>query len=144
VGQEFAPTLPLLDVVELAINSQNIGVGGTAFVRIRHGSITGPILGVSQTASIPAILTPVPVIRFDFLIPVSLIPGSVHVIEVVATAGRLGVFVTNWGTNPYPSGVAIAWGGPRPGEDLWFREGFTGVVAVEETTWGRVKSLFVD
>ena len=144
VGQEFAPALPLLDVVELAINSQNIGMGGTAFVQIRHGSITGPILGVSQTASIPAIVMPVPVIRFDFFNPVSLIPGTVHVIEVIATAGQLGVFVTNWGTNPYPGGAAIAWGQLRQGEDLWFREGFTVVVAVEEATWGRVKSLFID
>ena len=122
-GQEFTPTGESLDVVELQMNTQT-STAGTAFVRIRSGSITGPILGVSGSVDLfdqggRFVLT-----HFDFLSPVPLTPGGIHVIEVVhADGGTLGVFSSGFGNDFYPGGTAISMGELQSFVDLWFREG---------------------
>lgn len=144
VGQSFVPMSSSLDVVELQMNSQDTAMGGTAFVQIHSGTITGAILGVSQSASIPPYSTASSIVlaHFDFAAPVSLTPGSTYVMEVVATSGTLGVFTSGEGTNTYPYGTAFFMGAPRPGDDLWFREGSLMVLPVAEVTWGRIKALY--
>ena len=131
-GQEFVPSETFLTMVELMVNDQNPGNGtGTAlFVRIRSGSIAGPILGTSQTVSLPDAPNDSPrLARFAFGAPVLLVPGARHVLEVVAASGDpSGVFGTGFRHNSYPAGRAISRGavyaeaGNAP-FDLWFREG---------------------
>ncbi len=127
VGQGFTPTSSDLDVVELQMNSQT-GLAGSAFVRIRFGGIGGPILGVSSIETIPAgPPSPLTLVHLDFAVPVPLSPGSLHVLEVVHSAGSdLGVFLTpGFGFNPYPGGTAFKLGISQPGDDFWFREGLS-------------------
>ncbi|MFN8179258.1 MAG: hypothetical protein U0167_15105 [bacterium] len=136
MGQSFVPTLPHLNVVELQMNSQSSAAGGVAVVRIRSGSVTGAILGVSEPAIIPPVMLPVDVVHFDFSAPVPLEPGSPHVIEVVATAGTLGVFGARISEDS-PPGTAIAFGTEQPRDALWFREGISYPESVERSSWGR-------
>ncbi|MDH3199017.1 MAG: hypothetical protein OEO21_12340 [Candidatus Krumholzibacteria bacterium] len=143
VGQSFVPTFSLLDVVELQMNSQLTESGGTAVVQIRSGTIAGPILGVSQSASVPPYPGPAfTLAHFDFLVPVALTPGSTYVIEVIAISGTMGVFTSGFGANTYPQGTAFFMGAAQPGDDLWFREGSGVVVPVAEVSWGRIKALY--
>jgi hypothetical protein len=142
VGQTFTPRFTFLDFVELTMNSQSPTVGGTAFVRIRSGGLIGPILGTSQTVTLPPGGTPLTVAHFDFVLPPTLTPGLMYLIEVVATSGSLGVFVTGWGTDPYSGGYAIFQGTPRLTDDLWFREGRNGPSAVEPASWGGIKAVY--
>ena len=123
VGQEFVPTLPTLDSVELQMNTQT-AIHGSAFVRIRTGSIGGSALATSATEQITNLGTPVQLYHFDFAAPVVLNPGTLHVIEVVHdSGGSLGVFATGFGNDLYAGGSAIFEGNRQPDTDLWFREG---------------------
>ena len=128
VGQGFTPTLTGLDAVELILNKQTSS-DGSVLVQIRDNDITGTILGTSQSKLITGgsgYGSSYGIVHFDFPSTVALSPGRLHVIEVASVAGgNLGVFVTNWGTNPYSGGTAYHRGVSQPGEDLWFREGLT-------------------
>ena len=141
-GQQFVPAFSSLDIVELYLNSQSPGTIGIAFVQIREGTITGPILGVSETFEVAPVATPLTLSRFEFPTTVTMTPGSMHVIEVVAASGNMGVFLTGFNNNSYPDGAAIHHGELHPNEDLWFREGISSSVPVEELTWGGVKALY--
>ena len=141
VGQEFVPTVSQLNVVELYLNSQSPGTIGIALVQIREGTITGPILGVSETFEVEPVAVPLTLSRFDFPTPVTLTPGSIHVIEVVATFGNMGVFHCGVG-DTYPDGASIFFGNLNLDHDLWFREGFDAAVPAEDHTWTDVKTLF--
>ncbi len=131
VGQEFTPTTSFLDLVEMKMNAQTAS-SGQAFVRIRSASITGTILGVSDTVSITVSGSPISLRRFSFSQPVPLASSATHVLEVVHTGGvgSLGVFLTGSGGNTYAGGRAIYNGAPIAGDDFWFREG--GIIAIEE------------
>ncbi|MEZ5964245.1 MAG: hypothetical protein R3F56_10405 [Planctomycetota bacterium] len=132
VGQEFVPTEHSIDTVELQINAQT-STPGSARVRIRQGSITGTILGVSLPVTVAPPALPVQRTRFSFTLPVEVTPGSTHVIEVEHLAGgALGVFLTGFGADTYPLGTAIQFGASRPADDLWFREGRLRVVSVPD------------
>jgi len=127
VGQEFQPTASALDVVELMMDAQSSS-SGSAFVRIRSGSITGTILGTSGSVSVDVAWPPPSLRRFRFEQPVSLSPSAIHVLEVVHSGGgSLGVYLTGKGGNTYSRGRAIYKGAPVTGDDLWFREGRTFV-----------------
>jgi hypothetical protein len=125
IGQEFTPTLPTLDVVELFLEGLPSVPGANVVVLVRQGTITGPILGTSAVVSLPA----VPpgneelngVFHFDFASSVALIPGDLYVIELDHLSG--GNWAVMSGVNGYPGGRLIAFGLPSPNEDLWFREG---------------------
>jgi hypothetical protein len=80
--------------------------------------------------------------HFDFLVPVAHTPGDTYVIEVIAVSGIMGVFTSGQNTNTYPLGTAFFGGAPRPGDDLWFREGESTVLSVSELTWGRIKAVY--
>src|SRR5262245_12825624 len=142
VGQGFTPALPRLDAVEMYLNTQISGSGGMAFVRIRDGGIAGAILGTSGVQAVPAVTLPLTLIHFDFPVTVLLTPGALHVIEVVAVSGSMGVFGSGFGNNSYPGGTAYFMGSPVPDTDLWFREGPVDVTPVATTTWCRLKKLY--
>lgn len=141
VGQEFTPAAEWLDIVELRINSQESSVSGDVFLRIRLNGQGGAVLGTSETVTIPGTNVPIRA-HFDFRAPVALDPGTKYFIEVIALGTELGVFLSGSGSDPYPGGTAIFRGAARPLDDLWFREGYSELVAVERTTWSQVRNLY--
>jgi hypothetical protein len=72
---------------------------------------------------------------FTFAAPIPVVPGNTYVIQVFpspSTVGSIGVFVTGFNNDGYPSGTAFADVLPGSGfepTDLWFR---TYAVAVPE------------
>jgi hypothetical protein len=89
LGQEFKPTLSSLDFVDLVLGDADTGIGsGASFqVKIHAGTITGTVLGISNTVTLPdgfnlaggnEIYT-----HFTFAAPVALTPGATEVIEIV-------------------------------------------------------------
>ena len=122
IGQEFTPTLPSLDVVELFTTDFSNSLGADLLVNIRLSTITGAIAGTSSPLTLPRGFTGVT--HFDFPSAVSLVPGNLYVIEAVVTSGG------NWGIgssggpfSTYSGGNWIIQGVSRPGNDLWFSEG---------------------
>lgn len=118
IGQEFTPTFSKLNFVDLFTEGFFPPTTGL-FVNIRAGTISGPILGTSQTVPTASLFG-----ETDFLFPaeVPLIPGDLYVIEVVTVDGL------NWGLGSsgvptYSKGNEILNGEPNPQNDLWFREG---------------------
>jgi hypothetical protein len=139
IGQEFTPTQPTLNVVQLRTSDfqVNNAIGGTLFVNIRAGTISGPLVGTSQVVTLPAGFTGPggALTEFDFSSTVPLVPGTVFVIEVVHASGD------DWGVgtcnsfgcgNTYPPGRQILLGVPQSGSDLWFAE---GTAVPEPSTW---------
>ena len=122
VGQEFTPSLPWLDFVDLKFAREYPTV---VEVHIREGTITGAVVAVSApeaSAVYPNVIT-----RFTFSNAVPLVPGAQYVLEVahaespadVAAAG----YLARVPSNAYSSGRAI-WGGlPIENEDLDFALG---------------------
>ncbi|MEW6156588.1 MAG: hypothetical protein AB1813_04110 [Verrucomicrobiota bacterium] len=124
-SQQFRPTLPGLDFVELQIRNDNITVEASFAVVVHEETVTGRVLGMSQTVTI---LLPPNFTRFDFPSTVPLIPGNLYVLEIM----QMGQPRVGWGT-PVISNEAYAGGqalfrGQLINADLWFRE---GVVAPE-------------
>jgi hypothetical protein len=143
IGQEFTPTQPTLNVVQLRTQDfvPNDGTGASLFVNIRAGTILGSVVGTSQIVMLPdsfgtagGALT-----EFDFSSNVPLVPGNVFVIELVHASGDM------WGVgscgglcgNTYPPGRQILLGAPVPDNDLWFAE---GTAVPEPSTWLLVAS----
>ena len=121
IGQEFTPTLPSLDSVELF--TTDFGVGGPVdfFVNIRANSIIGPILGTSLTVSHAGPFERIT--HFDFPSAVPLSPGELHVIEVLSTGLNGGIGSSGGPFSTYAGGRQIIEGLAEPINDLWFREG---------------------
>ena len=135
IGQEFIPTENFLDIVQLYLNDQTNGdgVGISAFIRIRQGTIDGPIVGTSNSVFFrdpgPDSFSPLFLSEFTFVPALPLTPGQVYVIEVVNTSeGDIGIFGNGFGIDGYPAGNAYFEGELFKGEgapfDLWFRTGF--------------------
>ena len=147
VGQEFVPSLPSLDIVELVTEDGNFGDGQgvVLLVRIRLGNALGEVLGTSLTVSLPD-WSLAGVTTFAFEDPVPLSPGQLHVIELVRVGGGGWMFHSTddiWGNDPYPYGSTILLGEPHPNMDAWFREGVTHMSAVVPATWSTVKALYL-
>src|SRR5262249_38318004 len=132
IGQEFTPMFPFLDVVQLRTQDFGLpsnGIGASLFVNIRSDTITGAIIGTSQTLTLPdgfgASGSALTEFHFSSLVP--LVPGNVFVIEIVVASGD------DWGVgscgglcgNTYPAGRQILLGVPQANNDLWFAEGTT-------------------
>jgi hypothetical protein len=121
MGQEFTPTLPSLDVVELFTADMVSNDGGVNLqLNIRALSILGAIVGTSLVVPLPDAFFGVT--HFDFPAPVPLAPAGIFVIEVLVVEGQ------NWGVGSsgdgtYPGGDQIIHGVNFPDNDLWFREG---------------------
>ena len=119
-GQQFRPTLAGVDFVELEIRNDNITEEASFAVILHEGTVTGPVLGTSQTVTI---LFPPNFTHFDFPSTVPLTPGNLYVLEVTQFGQpRLG-----WGTpalsnGAYTNGQAT-YRGQLINSDLWFREG---------------------
>lgn len=121
IGQEFVPVLDSIDSVQLLICCR---AQETPYVRIREGSILGPILGTSSLA----LPSPSLLVTFRFAAPIALVPDDVYVIEVVNDGGIESMIGVGdpipMPESVYPRGRLILDGQPDlDGLDLWFQEG---------------------
>ncbi|MGZ5435341.1 MAG: hypothetical protein ACXWID_05375 [Pyrinomonadaceae bacterium] len=136
-GQSFTPTSNSLSVVELRTKdfAPNNSLGANLLVKIRQGSMTGPIIGTSLTVTLPDGfgITDImgSITHFDFPTPVPLVPGNVYVLEVVFLSTDNWGLLSNGNAPPFNGGVTDYLGGqgflqgtnPAPQFDLYFREG---------------------
>jgi hypothetical protein len=131
MGQEFTPMLHALDVVELFVWDASCSVvgsqGGSMAVRIREGSITGPILATSATFSFPNCFSAVASLAFPSVVPLT--PGDLYVIEPFYVSGNSAGVDGYDGPSVYAGGRGIIQGVPVEDNDLWFREGLAYFVA---------------
>ena len=127
MGQEFKPTLTSLNFFELMLMDFSGRYGASELaVSIHTGTITGPVIGVSQSLSLWQSFQGVA--QFNFDTAVSLTPGDTYVMQVdVASGGDWGVGSS--GTSSYAYGRELQSGVPVAGDDLFFRE---GIIAVPE------------
>lgn len=130
IGQSFTPVIACLDVIEMWTEDFTIlnGNGAGLYVNIRESTIYGPILGTSHVLQLPDSFSGLT--HFTFPSLVTLTPGRVYVIEVVALGGIAWIVYYNWGIgsgggpeSTYPGGTWILNGEEIPNNDLWFREG---------------------
>jgi hypothetical protein len=142
LGQEFTPTFKSVDFVNLFLQDAGSDIGpGTSFkVNIRSGSITGTILGTSDTVSVPdnlnlgiGLYADFTVTKFDFASPVALTPGQVYVIDIVQlppiVTGNFNFAAGGGGLNnsTYAGGRGIVNGSPLANYDFAFQEGLRSV-----------------
>jgi hypothetical protein len=124
VGQEFTPTLPALNVVNLVPITCDGCSQQWLLVRIRKSTIFGPILGISYPVKLDAANNESHT-RFLFPFMVHLKPGERYVIEVVPLWGRENSIL--WygepGVDFYPRGRAIKQSKAFEAADIWFEEG---------------------
>jgi hypothetical protein len=126
VAQEFFPTLPALDFVDVGLRSMDPNDSGTFQVRIHEGSL-GNIVGISDPISIS---TPGPglLAHFEFPNSISLTPGETYLFDIPHSGPFWGAIV---GPSTY-QGQAFISGQWSTEQDLWFRE---GVIVPEPATW---------
>ena len=134
LGQEFIPDFFALDAVELKYDDASCSLtgsnGGDFKVVIHKGSITGPILGTSNTIHFPNCFFGTN--RFDFPAFIPLVPGDTYVIEPVYVSGHTSSFFHDL-IGTYPDGRMIISGVIQPSRDLWFTEGlFTFIARTKE------------
>lgn len=122
VGQSFTPTLSSVNFVNLLTEPGGSTTPFTLELVISSGSISGAILGVSQqTTIVPSSLFASIVTPFTFATSVTLVPGDLYFMQVVAVSGDALVGSSN--TNNYSGGTQILSGIAQPNDDLWFQEG---------------------
>ena len=116
VGQSFTPALTSIGFVRLAV----AGSAGTVmYVNLRTSSITGPVLGVSETILFTSSATGHS--NFFFATPVALTPGATYFLQPTLQSGSGFIVAYNY---DYPGGTAYFNGSPDVYfRDLWFREG---------------------
>jgi hypothetical protein len=127
IGQSFTPVFASIDFVQFSVADFP---GSSLFVNLRQNSMSGPIIGTTDTQSVP--LDPRVPTTFLFSSTVSLAPGTQYFFEpvVVVNASQIGITISPT-ANPYPGGTALHGNTVAP-YDLWFAE---GVVVPEPSTW---------
>jgi hypothetical protein len=137
IGQEFLPSFDCLEVVQLYI----INIYGAAelVVNIYSESITGTLIGTSSTEALSGYYVGVVTFSFD---PISLVPHTLYVMEILQTAGNEGHVGSSGGPNStYPYGCQILSGIPVENNDLWFRKGVLEGTALNRLSWGLIKNF---
>jgi hypothetical protein len=127
--QEFVPALSALDSVELSIARFSLNPifpdPGSLAVSIREGGVEGPIIGTSESISLPGFYSGTVLFRFSQ--PVSLIGGEVYAIQPRVISGG-----SNWAFDAFQPASGIGYSAGRlavggvpieSGQDLLFREG---------------------
>jgi len=137
IGQEFMPSLNCLEIVQLHIYNES---GSSEFiVNIYSGSITGSLLGTSNTVAVSGFYLGVLTFTFD---SITLLPQTLYVMEIVQIVGANGgVSSSGVGYSTYPLGCQILSGIPMENNDLWFREGVLEGSTLSRLSWGSIKNL---
>jgi hypothetical protein len=124
--QEFIPSLSSLNAVQLFTRDLFLfGVGTTLSVNIRKDSVTGPIIGTSDSLNLPHGFRGVTQFAFPQMIP--LIPGSIYAIEPLNLGGEMWSTYENGSLDSgYPKGRMFFNGNENYygyDRDFWFVEG---------------------
>jgi hypothetical protein len=115
IGQEFKPSLPILEAVEVRVSSPVPAGDDTITLTVREDTITGTVIATASQFLVQGFEGWV----YFTLTPVSVTPDSTYVIRLEATKTT---FLWDYGVgNPYPRGVAIESGNPISGQDFTFR-----------------------
>ncbi|MBI3880679.1 MAG: PEP-CTERM sorting domain-containing protein [Verrucomicrobia bacterium] len=128
-GQSFIPSSNAVGFIRLWVAEDftpGNGTGAVVYVNLLSNSITGPILGSSELASLPDSFSGYP--DFIFTNPVSVVPGVSYFFQPVVQSGD-SVFVYADAFYQYSRGDSYYQGALQTGIDLWFRE---GVITVPE------------
>ncbi len=117
--QEFTPSLSSMDVVTLALHTNQ--EGAALRINIREASISGPIIGTSEK-HLPAGFTDMA--RFMFASPIQLNPGSSYIIDLELLSGSASV-ASGFEGGGYPQGLMYIDGSntPTDNSDLIFETG---------------------
>ncbi len=131
IGQSFTPALSAIDYVQFAVG--DTASGSLLYVNLRQGSMTGPIIGTTDTQPVT---TGDPHVPATFLFPsaLALSPGTKYFLEpvIVADAFQIGILTSSpFGPNPY-SGGSVLYGNIPGNYSLWFSE---GIIVPEPSTW---------
>lgn len=131
MGQQFMPSLYALDAIELRVEDASCSLSGSAGgdlkLNLREATITGKIIGTTETVHFANCF--IGTLRFNFPAFVPVTPGQTYVIEAVHVSGHTCVLHMNEGPDNYAGGDFIMNGTVRTGKDLWFREGLFNFIA---------------
>lgn len=122
LGQSFTPSLATVGFIRLYIYDASTlnTTPGDVVVQLRSGSITGAILGVSPTVTLPDNFGgPV---NFTFTDPIAVTPGVTYFFQL-ALLNNNSYGVSRSPFYSYAGGTAFVSGVADPPSDLWFREG---------------------
>jgi hypothetical protein len=122
MGQSFVPSLGSIGFVRLDVSDSRLGFGGaTLYVNLRADSITGQVLGATDSIDFTDGFHGY--VNFFFPIPVALTPGQTYYFQPVVQSGDFWS-VTRYNNYFYPNGAVYLNGvADVNGFDLWFREG---------------------
>jgi hypothetical protein len=149
LGQSFIPSLSSVGFVRFYLGDGKFGAGSnlTAYVTLHSDSISGPIIGTSDSVLLPPGFSAPQDFLFSGPIPVT--PGTTYYFQLVGQSTT--TWLTYFGPFLYDRGNAIALGAPLtyfPTWDLWFREGVVvpepsacalGLIAASALAYGRRK-----
>jgi hypothetical protein len=118
-GQSFTPTLGGVDFIRLLLYSHAPPGQSqtTVYANLRSGSITGPIIGTTDSVLLTYPFTGPVNFFFPTTIPVT--PGLTYFFDPHASGGYMNIAA---GSYNYPGGFGYESGLPFGG-DFWFREG---------------------
>ena len=128
LGQSFTPTLSSVGFIRLGLldgHSGN-GLGATMDILLRSDSITGPIIGTSDSVTMPDRYGNYT--DFIFSTPVAVKPGETYYFQPVVESGDSWAIISVY-SFLFPGGTGYYNGKANANFDLWFRE---GVVVVPE------------
>jgi hypothetical protein len=125
IGQSFAPTNSSIGFIRLELSDSILnGSGATVYVNLLSSSITGTILGKTESVFMPDGfgVSSRGFANFFFSVPIALNPGTTYYFQPVVQSGD-----TSWAVLSYhylyPGGTAFLNGLANSGNDLWFRDG---------------------
>jgi hypothetical protein len=122
VGQSFTPSLQAVGFIRLDVgdNFPGNGLGATMDVLLRSDSITGPVIGTSDSVTMPdgyGNFT-----DFFFSTPVTVTPGVTYYFQPEVESGDSWAIVSVY-SFLFPGGTGYYNGTANSYWDLWFREG---------------------
>lgn len=118
--QEFRPSFDSLDIVEVQLSTQQ--AGAVFQVKIREGSLDGPVVKTSTELSLPADFHGIA--QFIFASPMNLVPGIPYVIDLILLNGTAGIGI-GWEGGGYSEGRMFIGGThtPTDNSDVIFQTG---------------------
>ena len=128
IGQSFTPTLTSVGFIRLGLldHYPGNGLGATMDVLLRSDSITGPIIGTSDSVTMPDGYGNYT--DFYFSTPVTVTPGVTYYFQPEVESGDQWTIVSVY-SFLYSGGTGYYRGTASSYYDLWFQE---GIVVVPE------------
>jgi hypothetical protein len=122
IGQSFTPTFSSVGFIRLAVgdNSPGNGLGATMDVLLRSDSITGSIMGTSDSVTMPDSYAGFE--NFFFSTPVTVTPGVTYYFQPEVESGDQWAIISV-DSFLFPGGTGYYNGTANSYWDLWFREG---------------------